>query len=233
MRYILAFLLVMFLLPVASAEDHTILVSQSPDGMSYYFEPEVLNIDVGDNVTFVWDNGSHNVAQVASSASNAYTSGFRSGAPQVGVNWTLPSEYTAQDGSRVNCVVIHRAMLGAMERFLGVLIEHLAGVFPLWLTPLQTIIIPIADRHIDYCKSINIKLKDSGIRSEVDESNDRMNAKIRNAQIKKIPYMIIIGDNEIKEESISVRTRSKNDSNINSIIDLIEKLNEEINLRSI
>ena len=124
-------------------------------------------------------------------------------------------------------------MLGSMERFLGVLIEHLAGVFPLWLTPLQTIIIPIADRHIDYCKSINIKLKDSGIRSEVDESNDRMNAKIRNAQIKKIPYMIIIGDNEIKEESISVRTRSKNDSNINSIIDLIEKLNEEINLRSI
>ena len=155
----------------------------------------------------------------------------------VQLDFSLPErfnlEYTAQDGSRVNCVVIHRAMLGSMERFLGVLIEHLAGVFPLWLTPLQTIIIPIADRHIDYCKSINIKLKDSGIRSEVDESNDRMNAKIRNAQIKKIPYMIIIGDNEIKEESISVRTRSKNDSNINSIIDLIEKLNEEINLRSI
>ena len=75
MRYILAFLLVMFLLPVASAEDHTVLVSQSPDGMSYYFEPEVLNIDVGDNVTFVWDNGSHNVAQSSDSGSNVYLAG--------------------------------------------------------------------------------------------------------------------------------------------------------------
>ena len=99
MRLFFVLLLATLLLPVASAEDHTVLVSQSPDGMSYYFEPETLNVNVGDNVTFVWDNGSHNVAQVASSASNAYTSGFRSGAPQVGVNWTLPSEYTAKDGT--------------------------------------------------------------------------------------------------------------------------------------
>ena len=100
MRYILAFLLVMFLLPVASAEDHTILVSQSPDGMSYYFEPEVLNIDVGDNVTFVWDNGSHNVAQSSDSGSNVYLAGgFSSGSPQVGGNWTLPSAYTSLDGT--------------------------------------------------------------------------------------------------------------------------------------
>ena len=99
MRLFFVLLLATLLLPVASAEDHTVLVSQSPDGMSYYFEPETLNVNIGDNVTFVWANGSHNVAQVASSASNAYTSGFRSGAPQVGVNWTLPSEYTAQDGT--------------------------------------------------------------------------------------------------------------------------------------
>lgn len=99
MRFPLFLLLAIFLLPIASAEDHTVLVSQSPDGMSYYFEPIVLEIAVGDNVTFVWGNGSHNVAQVASSDSGVYESGFRSGAPQVGGNWSLPAEYTTQDGT--------------------------------------------------------------------------------------------------------------------------------------
>jgi len=90
----------MFLLPLASAEDHTVLVSQSSDGMSYYFEPEVINIEVGDNVTFVWANGSHNVAQSSDSSSTVYLSGgFRSGEVQVGGNWTLPPEYSSQDGT--------------------------------------------------------------------------------------------------------------------------------------
>ena len=155
----------------------------------------------------------------------------------VQLDFSLPDkfdlEYTAQDGTRTNCVVIHRAMLGSMERFLGVLIEHLSADFPLWLTPVQSIIIPITDKHNEYCNSINLKLKDAGVRSEVDESNERMNAKIRQAQLKKIPYMIIIGDKELETQTISVRSRTQKNSDVNSIIDFIKNIQEEINNRSL
>ena len=124
-------------------------------------------------------------------------------------------------------------MLGSMERFLGVLIEHLSADFPLWLTPVQSIIIPITDKHNEYCNSINLKLKDAGVRSEVDESNERMNAKIRQAQLKKIPYMIIIGDKELETQTISVRSRTQKNSDVNSIIDFIKNIQEEINSRSL
>ena len=155
----------------------------------------------------------------------------------VQLDFSLPDkfdlEYTAQDGTRTNCVVIHRAMLGSMERFLGVLIEHLSADFPLWLTPVQSIIIPITDKHNEYCNSINLKFKDAGVRSEVDESNERMNAKIRQAQLKKIPYMIIIGDKELETQTISVRSRTQKNSDVNSIIDFIKNIQEEINSRSL
>ena len=155
----------------------------------------------------------------------------------VQLDFSLPDkfdlEYTAQNGTRTNCVVIHRAMLGSMERFLGVLIEHLSADFPLWLTPVQSIIIPITDKHNEYCNSINLKLKDAGVRSEVDESNERMNAKIRQAQLKKIPYMIIIGDKELETQTISVRSRTQKNSDVNSIIDFIKNIQEEINNRSL
>ena len=141
----------------------------------------------------------------------------------VQLDFSLPDkfdlEYTAQNGTRTNCVVIHRAMLGSMERFLGVLIEHLSADFPLWLAPVQSIIIPITDKHNEYCNSINLKLKDAGVRSEVDESNERMNAKIRQAQLKKIPYMIIIGDKELETQTISVRSRTQKNSDVNSIFE--------------
>ena len=100
MRLFFALILATLLLPMVSGEDHTVLVSQSADGSSYYFEPEVLNIAVGDNVAFVWLNGSHNVAQSSDSASNVYLAGgFSSGVPQAGGNWSLPSDYTSQDGT--------------------------------------------------------------------------------------------------------------------------------------
>ena len=100
MRLFFALILAALLLPAVSGEDHTVLVSQSADGSSYYFEPEVLNIEIGDNVTFVWLNGSHNVVQSSDSASNVYLAGgFSSGVPQVGGNWSLPSDYTSQDGT--------------------------------------------------------------------------------------------------------------------------------------
>jgi threonyl-tRNA synthetase len=123
--------------------------------------------------------------------------------------------------------MIHRALLGSVERFFGVLVEHFAGSFPLWLAPVQVMIIPIADRHIDYCNDISKELKRNDIRSKVDNSSDRMNAKIRNAQTQKIPYMIIIGDNEIDTNSLSVRSRSGENINNVKIEQFLKTLNNE------
>jgi threonyl-tRNA synthetase len=149
----------------------------------------------------------------------------------VQLDFSLPErfelEYTEESGSRVKCVVIHRAMLGSMERFLGVLIEHTAGSLPLWISPLQVVAIPIADRHRQYCKSIVDKLKLSNFRARVDESNERMNAKIRTAQLKKVPYMIICGDKEYQNNSISIRSRDGINQEIINIDDFIDVLNNE------
>ena len=99
MRWFLFLLLVVALVPVASAENHTVIVTQADDSSSYFFDPEVLTVNIGDTVEFVWGNGSHNVAQVSDSESKTYGSGFYSGAPEVGGNWVLPAEYTMQDGT--------------------------------------------------------------------------------------------------------------------------------------
>ena len=154
----------------------------------------------------------------------------------VQLDFSLPErfelEYTEESGSRVKCVVIHRAMLGSMERFLGVLIEHTAGSLPLWLSPLQVVAIPIADRHRQYCKSVVDKLKLSKFRARVDGSNERMNAKIRTAQLQKVPYMIICGDKESQNNSISIRSRDGINQEIINIDDFIDVLNDERSNRS-
>ena len=150
----------------------------------------------------------------------------------VQLDFSLPErfdlEYIEEDGSRQKPVVIHRAMLGSLERFLGVLIEHLSGNFPTWLSPIQAIIIPITDNHKDYAFEIYKQFRSKKIRIEVDESNDRMNAKIRNAQLRKIPYMFIIGDNEVSSKTVSVRTRKGEEINSTSIEGMLEKINSEI-----
>ena len=117
-------------------------------------------------------------------------------------------KYISTEGKEIKPIMIHRALLGSVERFFGVLLEHYAGSFPMWLAPIQIMIIPIADRHIDYCNQISDVLKDKDFRSMVNDSSDRMNAKIREAQMQKIPYMIIIGDSEISQNKLSIRTRS-------------------------
>jgi len=122
--------------------------------------------------------------------------------------------------------MIHRALLGSVERFFGVLVEHFAGSFPMWLAPVQIMIIPIADRHIDYCNQISDALKEKDFRSEVNNSSDRMNAKIREAQMQKIPYMVVIGDNEVSQNKLSIRTRTG--ENISDI-----ELNEFLNLLNV
>jgi len=150
----------------------------------------------------------------------------------VQLDFSLPErfglEYIEEDGSRQKPVVIHRAMLGSLERFLGVLIEHLSGNFPTWLSPVQAIIIPITDKHLDYSYDIYKQFKSKNIRIEVDQSNERMNAKIRNAQLRKIPYMFIIGDNEISSNTVSVRTRNGQETSSITIKDILEKVNSEI-----
>ena len=115
--------------------------------------------------------------------------------------------YVGEDGQDHTPVMLHRAVTGSIERFLGVLIEHFNGAFPLWLSPVQVVVIPIADRHYSYANSVQAKLKSEGFRVEVDLRSERMGAKIRLAQLQKIPYMLIVGDKEAEANSVSVRVR--------------------------
>ena len=129
------------------------------------------------------------------------------------LDFSLPErfdlEYVAEDGTYQRPVVLHRAMLGAIERFMGVLIEHYGGAFPLWLAPVQATVIPIADRHVNYADDVASQLRNRGLRVEVDSRNERMNLKIREAQLRKIPYMLVVGDREADAATASVRSRDK------------------------
>jgi threonyl-tRNA synthetase len=123
----------------------------------------------------------------------------------------LGCEYIAEDGSTKTPVLIHRAVTGSTERFLGVLIEHFAGAFPAWLAPVQTLIVPIADRHVEYARQVAAQLRDLGLRVEIDERADRMNAKIRDATLQKIPYILVAGDKEAQANAVAVRLRTGED----------------------
>ena len=131
------------------------------------------------------------------------------------MDFSLPErfdlEYVTENGTRSRPVVLHRAMVGSIERFLGVLIEHYAGSFPTWLSPTQAVIIPITDRQIEYSSQVAKQLTSAGVRVAIDTRNERMNAKVRQAQLEKIPYMLIIGDREVENEAVSVRLRSGED----------------------
>jgi threonyl-tRNA synthetase len=136
--------------------------------------------------------------------------------------------YAAEDGSLKRPVMIHRAIFGSIERFLGVLIEHTGGAFPTWLAPVQAKLIPIADRHIDYCEQVASQLRDAGLRVEVDARSERMQAKIREAQVHKIPYMLIAGDRDIEAGAVSVRTRSGEDLGALKVDQVVASLREEV-----
>lgn len=116
--------------------------------------------------------------------------------------------YIEEDGQAYRPYMIHRALLGSIERFFGVLIEHYGGAFPIWLSPVQAKIIPIADRHVDFAKEVAEELKSAGLRVEVDDRSDRMNAKIRDAEKAKIPYMLVVGDREMEAGQVDIRRRS-------------------------
>lgn len=117
-------------------------------------------------------------------------------------------EYVGADGERHRPLIIHRALIGSFERFIGVLTEHYAGAFPVWLAPVQVIVLPIADRHAEFAEQVANGLREAGVRVEVDARREKVNAKIRDAQLLKIPYMLVIGDKEIESNTVSVRLRT-------------------------
>jgi len=141
--------------------------------------------------------------------------------PTIQVDFNLPQRfnvcYIGDDGKEYQTIMIHRTVLGSMERFLACLIEHYGGAFPVWLSPVQAIIIPIADRHNDYAHQMGSELKDEGIRSEVDDRVERMNLKIREAQLEKVPYMIVVGDKEVASAGVSLRLRNGQDAGQKSL----------------
>jgi threonyl-tRNA synthetase len=123
----------------------------------------------------------------------------------------LGLEYIGEDGQVHTPVVLHRAVMGTTERFLAVILEHFAGALPVWLSPLQAVLIPIADRHAEYARKVEAQLKEAGMRVEIDARAERMNAKIRDAQMQKIPYMLVMGDKEAAGGAVAVRLRSGED----------------------
>jgi threonyl-tRNA synthetase len=141
-------------------------------------------------------------------------------------------EYTAPDGSRQQPVMIHRALFGSIERFVGVLTEHYAGAFPPWLAPVQVVAIPIAERHNDYLQKVAERLREHGVRVEVDESDDRMQKKIRNAQLQKVPFMLIAGDRDMEEGAVSFRYRSGDQDNGLSVDDAVARVVDAVERRA-
>jgi threonyl-tRNA synthetase len=136
-------------------------------------------------------------------------------------------EYVAEDGSRKQPLMVHRALYGSVERFFGVLIEHYAGAFPVWLSPVQVVLIPIAERHVDYANQVAAQLREAGVRVEVDARNEKMNAKIREHALEKVPFMLVVGDKEAVSGKVNVRTRGQEkteDMPITEFSETIKKL---------
>ncbi len=139
--------------------------------------------------------------------------------------------YVGEDGQEHRPYMIHRALLGSMERFLGTLIEHFAGAFPVWLAPVQATVIPIADRHAEYAGKVADRLREAGLRVEVDDRGERMNAKIRDAQMQKVPYMLVVGDREAEAGKVAVRLRSKEDLGAISVEGFLDRAQSDIRTR--
>jgi len=136
--------------------------------------------------------------------------------------------YVGEDGVEHRPYMVHRALLGALERFYALLVEHYGGAFPVWLAPVQAMVIPISDRHADYATNVVDELKKAGIRAEIDLASGRMNAKIRNAQLQKIPYMLVVGEREMESKTVSLRLRTEEDLGACSLAKVIEMIQEKV-----
>ena len=118
-------------------------------------------------------------------------------------------EYVAEDGTRQQPLMVHRALFGSVERFFGILIEHYAGAFPVWLSPVQVAVIPISEKHTEYGKRVAKQLRDSGVRVHLDDRNEKMNAKVREHTMQKVPFLLVVGEKEAEAGTVNVRVRSQ------------------------
>ena len=141
-------------------------------------------------------------------------------------------EFIGEDGQPHRPYMVHRALLGSMERFFGVLIEHFGGAFPVWMAPVQTVVIPIADRHLEYARQVAEKLRAEGMRAELDDRPERMNAKIRDAQKQKVPYMLVVGDSEMESGQVSLRARDGSQQNNIPLADFVGRAKDRIERRA-
>ena len=139
--------------------------------------------------------------------------------------------YTTPDNTAETPLIIHRAPLGTHERFIGFLLEHYAGKFPLWLAPVQVKVLPISDKFLDYAKLVSAQLKKSDIRSEVDDRNEKIGKKIRDTELLKVPYMLVVGEKEMNENKVAVRRQGKGDVGVKGIEDFIADAVSEIKER--
>ena len=142
-------------------------------------------------------------------------------------------EYVGADGAKHRPIMIHRVVFGSIERFIGILTEHFAGAFPTWLAPVQVKLLPIADRHCDYLKAVENKLEERGIRCEIDDRSEKIGFKIHSAQMEKIPYMLVAGDKDIENGTVSVRSRKDGEQGAMSVEEFAEMIEKEIKTKSL
>jgi threonyl-tRNA synthetase len=148
------------------------------------------------------------------------------------LDYQLPQQfqlkYIGADNAEHRPVVIHRAIFGSFERFIALLIEHYAGAFPLWIAPVQIVVLPIADRHVDYARSVAARLQTAGLRTEVDERQEKINLKIREAELQKVPFMLVVGDREAAEGKVAVRRHGMKDEGPQPLDRFVERAKEEV-----
>jgi threonyl-tRNA synthetase len=141
-------------------------------------------------------------------------------------------EYVAEDGKRHQPLMVHRALYGSIERFFGILVEHYAGAFPVWLAPQQAIVLPITDRHLEYAQKVRDRLVEAGLRAGVDDRSEKVNLKIRDAQLQKVPYMLVVGDREAESDSVSVRNRKRGDQGAQKVDEFIAGIRKLIETKA-
>jgi len=151
-------------------------------------------------------------------------------------DFTLPQrfglEYVAEDGKKHQPLMVHRALYGSIERFFGILVEHYAGAFPVWLAPVQAAVMPITDRQQEYAKTVHAKLEAAGLRVHLDDRKEKVNLKIRDAQMQKVPYMLVVGDREAEAGTVSVRHRKHADMGVKPLDQFIAEVYQLIASKS-
>jgi threonyl-tRNA synthetase len=197
---------------LASALDERGISYETIEGEAAFYGPKI-DIKIEDAIGRVWQLGT------------------------IQLDFNLPErfqlEYTAEDNSKRRPIMIHRALFGSIERFFGVLIEHYAGAFPLWLAPVQVAVLPITDRINEYAETIAKELRDAGFRVEANLKSDKIGAKIRDAQLQKVPYMLVLGDKELEEQKVAVRERKQGDIGAMSLEEFKEMITQQKLLRAL